>query len=616
MANLVSGFEAGFNLLLGAFKNPSFAYEIAASGVGLAVLLVIIATVRARMSVALVRKRISVLEKAFQADKDDPRRGFIASWQDIDKTMLDRSASSWSSTAKRLRVAWEEFRETLVDLGTPEIRSTQRPQEFFSASVQAPDWLDFCANLFVGAGLLLTFAGLVAALKEASNGLESSDPRATQEALTHLLAVASTKFITSIVGVFLSIVLKIIDRLLERWVNGSVIRLCSLIEQGLHHITPQGLAAEQLSELRQQTVQLKSFATELAVAISDRLNTSMSQAMAPVVNSITSLAEAMDRSRAEQDKALREAVGSAISGAASGELKELSAVLSGVSSTLANVQSVVSDSSEAAARQILQAADQFAGVCEKMNSSFDDLTGRISSLGEPLSNSVRDTLLRTMEQIHDAAKSSAEDISRGAADTITHAASVAGDAMTEVGERITASLNQIVNQAERAGEAFGRIDSNLSSHAVSLAAISETSSSALDELRKILRSTESATQTTLQSINTLREVVAQFEEGSVGAKKSIDQVGTLLKQLEGQQTLVNETWEQYRGYFQGVDTQLGAALQGLANHQRDVVQLIAGHVNGLDKTMGSAVNRLRDVVQPLSDLAEELADRRSAAEME
>jgi hypothetical protein len=32
--------------------------------------------------------------------------------------------------------------------------------------------------------------------------------------------------------------------------------------------------------------------------------------------------------------------------------------------------------------------------------------------------------------------------------------------------------------------------------------------------------------------------------------------------------------------------------------------------------MGSAVNRLRDVVQPLSDLAEELADRRSAAEME
>jgi hypothetical protein len=600
-------FGSGFEQVLEPFKRPGFAYEIAVIGISLAVLLILLAVGRTWWSLSLVRNRMRVLEKALASNQTSPRHGFAESWQAIDTAMLDRSAVSLSSTSKHLRVAWEEFRETLVDIDKSEIRSTQRPQEFFASSVRAPTWLDFCANLFVGAGLCLTFVGLVAALKEASSGLqETTDALATQAALTHLLSVASTKFITSIVGVFLSIVLKIADRFLERWVNRDVNGLCGLIEKGLHHITPQGLASEQLGELRQQTAQLKNFATELAVAIGDRLNQSVSQAMAPVVTSITTLADAVDRSREEQVKAVREGVGKAITGAASGELKELSTALAGVSSTLGNLQSAVSNSGETAARQISGAADQFAKVAVDMRSAFDDLTGRISSLGGPLGDSIRQSLNSAVADIQEATRATAENISNGAATAIADAASAAGVAMSDVGSRITASLDQVVDRAERAGEAFERVDANLTRHAEGLRAISDTTTSTSDKLQEVLKSFQLATATMQQTTTSLREVVTQFEKGAMSARQSIDQTGALLVSLEGHQKLVNETWESYRGRFEGVDAHLAAALQKLGEH----VQGIVSHANGLDKHMATAVSRLRDAVEPLSDLAEELADRR------
>jgi predicted nucleic acid-binding Zn-ribbon protein len=245
-----------------------------------------------------------------------------------------------------------------------------------------------------------------------------------------------------------------------------------------------------------------------------------------------------------------------------------------------------------------------------MRSAFDDLTGRISSLGGPLGDSIRQSLQTAVAEIQEATRVTAENISKGAEKSIADAASAASDAMSEAGSRITASLDQIVDKAERAGEAFGRVDASLTRHAESLNAISETTTSTSDKLREALQSVQLATTTTQQTTTALREVVTQFEKGATSARQSIDQTGALLARLEGHQKLVNETWESYRRHFEGVDTQLGAALQKLGAHQNDMLQQITSHANGFDKNMATAVSRLRDAVEPLSDLAEELADRR------
>lgn len=646
MDTVANWFGHWFESLLPAFQRPSFAYEIAVCGLGLALLLIAIALARTLRSRDMLVRRSQIIQKAILSQPDNPRLGFAQNWQAVDTAMLDRAVSSRSSTAKRLRVAWEEFRETLVDLDKPEIRNTQRPQEYFDSAVRAPAWLDFCANLFVGAGLLLTFVGLVSALKEASGGISSPDAKQTQAALTHLLAVASTKFVTSIVGVGLSIILKIVDRVLERWLRAEVGRLCGLIERGLHQIPPQGLAAEQLVELRQQTTQLKSFATELAVAIGDKLNQSMSQAMTPVAASIENLAAAVDRSREEQMQAFRDGVGRAINGAASGELRALSEVLSGVSGALVTMQSAVSSSGDAAAKQIAGAADRFEQIAVDMRAVFEELARRISSMGddvteqgkahaaslraqfdalvanmEAASSKQRDILSSSATQFSEASgraiadvfratETAAQRIGESAAASMGAAADAASLALSGAGERIAASLDNVVSKAERVGEAFGRVDASIDRHVSSLNAISDKTESAAAAFKGVLQAVASSTVTTQQTTSLLREVVSQFEKGAVSAKQALDQTGALMTQIEVHQKRVNETWESYRRHFEGVDANLGAALQKWSEQHREALEVLNKHVNGIDGSMATAVSRLRDTVQPLSDLAEELSGRR------
>jgi hypothetical protein len=64
-------------------------------------------------------------------------------------------------------------------------------------------------NYFVGVGLLFTFFGLVAALQFAS-GAVAADIDEAQGALRNLLAAATFKFMTSICGLFSSIVFSVV----------------------------------------------------------------------------------------------------------------------------------------------------------------------------------------------------------------------------------------------------------------------------------------------------------------------------------------------------------------------------------------------------------------------
>ncbi len=642
MDSIAHLFKSGFDVVLPLFNNQLFAYQVATIGAVLAAFLAATAFVRTYFEAAGLRTRRKVIEKAIsKASSDDQRRqAFAENWDAINSTMS-------AGKSRGLISAWEEFRETLVDIETTPIRNTQRPHEYFAHAVRPPTWLDFVANLFVGAGLLFTFLGLVAALKEASAGMQAKDSADMQGALTTLLAVASTKFVTSIVGVGLSILLKLADRGLEGWLNSGLSRLCTLIERGLLHLPPQRLAREQLDELRQQTKQLKTFATELAVAIGDRLDQSMAQAMAPVAQSITTLTGTIERSQAEQLSALRDGVGHAVNGAASGELRALSNVLSDLSASLGGMHSTVSASGEAAAQQIAGAASRFEAVAIDMRAAFEDLARRMTTLGSEAAEQGKaqasqigaqvESLVERLEEagarqselmresatglsgasqmaiadILGATKNAATQIGEAAAASMSSAAGVAGEAIAAAGQRMAGSLEGVVSRAERTGEAFTRVDAGLERHASSLNQLADRTTNAAEAMRTVLQAVAQAGATTQQTTNLLRDVVIQFEKGAVSAKQSMDRTGELITQIDAHQRKVNETWETYRSHFEGVDKHLDAAMRSWAERHREALESLGKHVSDMNDNMASAVNSLHTSTQPLSDLAEELAARRS-----
>ncbi len=107
-------------------------------------------------------------------------------------------------------------------------------------------------NYFVGAGLMLTFMGLVAGLFFAANGMKTADIEGARTALIQLLNASTLKFATSIAGIGSSIAFSIVLRLGTYRVESRIERLCRVIEMLVPTITPETLVQDQVDEGRRQ----------------------------------------------------------------------------------------------------------------------------------------------------------------------------------------------------------------------------------------------------------------------------------------------------------------------------------------------------------------------------
>lgn len=222
--------------VLPLYKNLDFAYLLAGlMAVSAAFLIAVAASVHVLRVAALSdrTRRITGFVSfgsrgAAARDADEREQQFASRFNEIDSSL--RSGGPMSGN---LVHAWQRYARTLTFVGSPPIRSSQRPNAFFFAATPPPTWLGFAANIFVAFGLLATFLGLVAALTFASQGMTSDDMNAMQHALRDLLSAAASKFVTSIAGVGLSIVLRLVERMLTMDLRGHLDRLSGAIELGI-----------------------------------------------------------------------------------------------------------------------------------------------------------------------------------------------------------------------------------------------------------------------------------------------------------------------------------------------------------------------------------------------
>jgi hypothetical protein len=136
------------------------------------------------------------------------------------------------------------------------VRSAQRPHGFVYDVLSAPTWLGFAANIFVAFGLLATFMGLVAALTFAGEGIASDDVSSMQSALRDLLAAAASKFVTSVAGVGLSLVLRLVERLLTVDLRRRADALAMALEAGIR-VDPEAQSAALAEEVASLTALLR-----------------------------------------------------------------------------------------------------------------------------------------------------------------------------------------------------------------------------------------------------------------------------------------------------------------------------------------------------------------------
>jgi uncharacterized protein YukE len=169
-------------------------------------------------------------------------------------------------------------------------------------------------NILIGLGLLCTFFFLAIALADVIPALGGSAPPDTiRGAISGLLQNAAGKFLTSISGMFCSLLWTFASKRNLEALEDEVEALCSALRK---HVEDTGgeaaisaqmaLLGEILHENREQVGQLKRFETDFAVAIGKALGTQMQPAFERLTASITNALQALtDKVGAMNEEALR-----------------------------------------------------------------------------------------------------------------------------------------------------------------------------------------------------------------------------------------------------------------------------------------------------------------------
>lgn len=220
--------------LLPLYRDTAFSYSVAGAMGLMALAAVIAAFVRHSFQLNAIRQRIRVVSDhvTFQTDSDGQARGdvwertFADNFQEVDRVMSAPAAFSGG-----LETAWAQFRRQLIIVPNAPVISPVQPISAFSRVQRIGSELEFLAGVFVALGLLATFLGLIAALSFAADGMQSGDAVAMQAAVRDLIAASASKFVTSIAGVGLSILLRLWDRFMENRFVHAMQQLVAGIER-------------------------------------------------------------------------------------------------------------------------------------------------------------------------------------------------------------------------------------------------------------------------------------------------------------------------------------------------------------------------------------------------
>lgn len=174
--------------------------------------------------------------------RGDPQLSFAENFTQIDKRLAGAAYPT-------LELGWAAYRGQLAETADGRLASSIHAVDAFEHADGPARTLEWWANLLVAIGLVITFMGIVAALTEAVDAMQRQGGEGMQTALMGLLAVAATKFWTSIAGVLGSIVLRLVARRRRKAIEAHEAHFFALLDGCVRFAPPEKVMLEQLAVL-------------------------------------------------------------------------------------------------------------------------------------------------------------------------------------------------------------------------------------------------------------------------------------------------------------------------------------------------------------------------------
>jgi methyl-accepting chemotaxis protein len=351
--------------------------------------------------------------------------------------------SGASKDDKRLAQAIDEYRETLIEPMRNHggmLRNSVRPSAFLNLEDLRFDlgsWRVW-PGLFVSAGLLFTFLGLIAALAATQQSLEigSGDQKKMIEALEHLLGVASAKFTMSLTGLFCSIVFTGTHRYFASRLKHAVSRLASGFESKIAFVSLEDLADKQLTAIKDQTTQQQLLNTTLIAELSK-----------PLERITATGTEAIGGMVVDLGRSLTSSIGQS--------LNQVAERIDGASEKLSSL-----------ATSLDEASVRLNGALDQSSTSFERVAKRLEAVVEALTSSAQ-SVVDSASPIMETARSTAETV-RALADgsvQLVDAAKVTVDAERTVVVSSAKSIEELIHNFEARAKAYdGQLENAFTSY--------------------------------------------------------------------------------------------------------------------------------------------------------
>lgn len=538
------------------------------------------------------------------------RKGnFVSAFGSIDEAM---SSSLFSS-------AWHEYKHCLIQeedtvayirrpdeyIGLHSINELSFPSRFFGAA----------HGYFVGIGLLLTFIGLVAALKFAAVGVASPNVELAKQALNSLLSAASFKFMTSIAGLGCSLFLSIAVRTATNAVEGAAYGLAHDLQRAMRPIVAERLTYDQLTESKKQLIQLEKFNTTFAVALAGemetRLGAKLDSALAPVVHAIeqmpTPVVNAIDAMKGDIKAVNHDAMQcileefmKEVRGSTGTELESVVRKLAEVTDAINQTKSHIGQSGETFADQLTQAASRLITAAEKLQNGLDQ---RVDSVGDKIA-ALADALLKNQQDIATAAI--------GAADTMTDRVKAAG---LDVAHSVGTAAKGLVDTSNALAERINNILSGLGD-------LDSGVRSQVDSMRQVVASLSGAKQALDETAATWTRSSAPVVAAVEASRRTVEDLARIVERMSAMQKDVAEmaktvteitnkaanVWDNYRGRFEKVDEDMQAAFDRLTEGTRTFSREVTEFMTKVDGDLAKGAQALSVGTEELREIAQILGD--------
>lgn len=513
---------------------------------------------------------------------------------------------------------WGEFKDSLIwppqlD-GANVIGNSHEAAAYFDAPGLAQGqfnlrFVQAVPGYLTGGGILGTFIGLVAGISLASTGLGSDNLNDIKNALTPLLKGASVAFLTSVVGLFLSMLFSAAEKYHLHRIEQDVEQWNAALDKRLRRVTPEQLARKQIEEALKQTLQLETFNTDMAMSIAAELEGRMQKSFGPQLGLVaTGLQELKGQQPQFSEDLLNKVSASlrdALSGAAGTEMERMGETLSGLVSILQQSAGMLSSGQSEMAQAV-------SGIIERIEQAFGQSASSLSSE----TTKVIERLVLQMDAAGHSTSAELQKAGATMAGTMTAAGQAAADSLATAGSEAAKSISEaaieaarhfgesaalVTSGANKFGDVARRVTELHGEHGKSLQQVQ----SVLKELQTVhgaFKLTVDPLNSAVVGLRTVNEALGARVQESAALQKSLITAAADVRKAQEQ---MSQAFAEYEARFKGVDDSLGRTFVQLTEGVDTYTATVRDFVSGTEKQFSKALGELSNVLNELDGTVEE-----------